>query len=59
MQFSKTRTCLHANKCKGCIPNLQTHKDSMGRIFKHNLFRRGLTCTVGLANDLVDGGQPS
>ena len=21
-------------------------------------FRRGLTCTTGLANDLIDGGQP-
>ena len=21
-------------------------------------FRRGLTCTLGLANDLIDGGQP-
>ena len=21
-------------------------------------FRRGLTCTIGLANDLIDGGQP-
>ena len=21
-------------------------------------FRRGLECTIGLANDLIDGGQP-
>ena len=21
-------------------------------------FRRGITCTVGLTNDLIDGGQP-
>ena len=21
-------------------------------------FRRGLTCTLGLTNDLIDGGQP-
>ena len=21
-------------------------------------FRRGLTCTIGLTNDLIDGGQP-
>ena len=22
-------------------------------------FRRGLTCTLGLTNDLIDGGQPT
>ena len=22
------------------------------------LFRRSLTCTIGLTNDLIDGGQP-
>ena len=30
-----------------------------GSIFLNAVyFRRGLTCTLGLTNDLIDGGQP-
>ena len=25
---------------------------------KVRFFRRGLTCTIGLTNDLIDGGRP-
>ena len=44
-----------------CDKNKNTEwrrKDSMGRLFNAVYFRRGLTCTLGLTNDLIDGGQP-
>ena len=28
------------------------------RNFKDRFFKRSLTCTIGSANDLIDGGQP-
>ena len=34
------------------------HLDTKGRFFNAVYFRRGLTCTLGLTNDSIDGDQP-
>ena len=34
------------------------HLDTKGRFFNAVYFRPGLTCTLGLTNDSIDGGQP-
>ena len=48
------RKCM--NRCK---ENLVFGTETFREIFLNAVyFRRGLTCTLGLTNDLIDGGQP-
>ena len=39
------------------VSHTHTHKLRAGYL-NAVYFRRGLTCTLGLTNDLIDGGQP-
>ena len=34
------------------------HSNTKGQFLNAVYFRRGLTCALGLTNDLIDGGQP-
>ena len=54
MPFLQT-VCFQSQKQNESVQNTQTlWADSLNAVY----FCRGLTCTLGLTNDLIDGGQP-